>query len=1078
MKRIRNSKGFTLVELLVAVAILGIITGMSIPLIRNIQLRNNNKKFEQYGKAMLSSAKLYRDSYDEDLFGRKSSGCALVSLSQLIEKGLIKDYPDENITCDYSGTMVRIVKINKQYGYSYQLFCGTDLEHPSFTYSTFSKREGLFQKNDTTPTEGIDGELEEGDDTPDYGSFGGFDLSSCNMKNSMKIEANPDSGIDKAESYSVKVSLSSTTGISTSSPVHIQYAWVEVPELEETVDDTPIDTSEEDDDPDAEASDEIETVDVEDVEIDYSSITDWKSLQFSKIESEDSQQSKIVSSAVDYITADSHKISPPTDTANQWYLVLKINNFKDLTGEEYPNEYETFGIYNIAKKYTLTYDDNGGNGCSSNKKEFLLGRGESEDWGELCTPERENYVFAGWNTKSDGTGTTITENTPVTSNLKIYAKWSTARVIIRYKLMSNETIAANTSSTATPPVNYKWRRGSGDLVERSTNGGSSYSVLASTLASGKNRELDLANYNNSHFLKITSKAGYTNARSGAEWICESGCKKANQTFSHSKITISDTDNLCDTSHGDCTINIKVNWDSSSITAIPVSLDQQGGSGGTAAIYSKNSKWYNTGNPTTSTSNITTITKPSKTGNTFGGYYSDKNGKGTQKIKADGKIYAAASGVTSSSTWFAKWTLNTCTIKFSPNGGTFNNNANKTTQILQYGKSVSDFWNANGGTYKATRTGYTITSSKAWLLSGTTKTFDETKGYKATQICTSLASKNQTVILKVNWQAKKVAVTLDQQGGSDGTSRIYEYYGIGWYKSSSATSSISKVTIPTRTGYTFEGYYTKKNGAGIQVVSANGTILSGKTTQFSSAGTLYAKWRINVLTIRYKIKSGETIRTDTGVNFKKGTDNYVYKDNKLYTVTLSYNEKLGKTGLTNWHNDKYLYINKVDYNAVDNNEWTDGTNFFDQDKSYKSQELCSNLSKGDCTVTLFVNWRIAYAKVSYHANGGTVYKKYSQPYISIVDGYIAAYGKKRVDKIGSKATLSNAGWGLIDVWNTNYAYIVKDGKRIDHTGGNTWNTKADGTGKTYNQYKTDYFGGDFCDTSHGDCEVILYIRWLS
>ena len=32
--------------------------------------------------------------------------------------------------------------------------------------------------------------------------------------------------------------------------------------------------------------------------------------------------------------------------------------------------------------------------------------------------------------------------------------------------------------------------------------------------------------------------------------------------------------------------------------------------------------------------------------------------------------------------------------------------------------------------------------------------------------------------------------------------------------------------------------------------------------------LYAKWRAHVLTIRYKIRSGETIRTDTGANFKK------------------------------------------------------------------------------------------------------------------------------------------------------------------------------------------------------------------
>ena len=39
---------------------------------------------------------------------------------------------------------------------------------------------------------------------------------------------------DKAEKYSVKVTLASTTGISTRNPIDIQYAWVEAPEVDES----------------------------------------------------------------------------------------------------------------------------------------------------------------------------------------------------------------------------------------------------------------------------------------------------------------------------------------------------------------------------------------------------------------------------------------------------------------------------------------------------------------------------------------------------------------------------------------------------------------------------------------------------------------------------------------------------------------------------------------------------------------------------------------------------------------------------------------------------------------------------
>jgi len=59
---ILNNKGFTLVELLVTVAILGIISGISIPLIKNIQYQQRIKQFETYKTNMISSAKLYNSS--------------------------------------------------------------------------------------------------------------------------------------------------------------------------------------------------------------------------------------------------------------------------------------------------------------------------------------------------------------------------------------------------------------------------------------------------------------------------------------------------------------------------------------------------------------------------------------------------------------------------------------------------------------------------------------------------------------------------------------------------------------------------------------------------------------------------------------------------------------------------------------------------------------------------------------------------------------------------------------------------------------------------------------------------------
>ncbi len=121
MKKIN---GFTLIELLVAMIILGIITGLSIPLIRGLISKNANKKYETYGDAMINSAKLYCDSYNDDLFGNNTNGCAVVTLEDLIDKRLIKDYSEDNLSCLTDKSWIKIVKSGNKYTYGYQLYCG------------------------------------------------------------------------------------------------------------------------------------------------------------------------------------------------------------------------------------------------------------------------------------------------------------------------------------------------------------------------------------------------------------------------------------------------------------------------------------------------------------------------------------------------------------------------------------------------------------------------------------------------------------------------------------------------------------------------------------------------------------------------------------------------------------------------------------------------------------------------------------------------------------------------------------------------------------------------------------------
>ena len=117
-----NNKGFTMVELLVAMAIMGLLIIMAFPTIRAIQTNNTNTKYEEYGKAVVSAAKLYVDSYGEDLFDSSNNQKKSINLDQLIKKDLIKDIGVSGSTCT-NGSSVNVIKYKDDYTYCLNLIC-------------------------------------------------------------------------------------------------------------------------------------------------------------------------------------------------------------------------------------------------------------------------------------------------------------------------------------------------------------------------------------------------------------------------------------------------------------------------------------------------------------------------------------------------------------------------------------------------------------------------------------------------------------------------------------------------------------------------------------------------------------------------------------------------------------------------------------------------------------------------------------------------------------------------------------------------------------------------------------------
>ncbi|MDU7026648.1 InlB B-repeat-containing protein [Robinsoniella peoriensis] len=86
------------------------------------------------------------------------------------------------------------------------------------------------------------------------------------------------------------------------------------------------------------------------------------------------------------------------------------------------------------------------------------------------------------------------------------------------------------------------------------------------------------------------------------------------------------------------------------------------------------------------------------------------------------------------------------------------------------------------------------------------------------------------------------VTLNKNGGSGGSN--YYYNNVAYWLYTNSSSSTNYITPPTRSGYTFTGFYNQTSG-GTRMIDSNGYIRSGNYN-----GTLYAQWQQNVYTLTF------------------------------------------------------------------------------------------------------------------------------------------------------------------------------------------------------------------------------------
>ena len=207
---------------------------------------------------------------------------------------------------------------------------------------------------------------------------------------------------------------------------------------------------------------------------------------------------------------------------------------------------------------------------------------------------------------------------------------------------------------------------------------------------------------------------------------------------------------------------------------------------------------------------------------------------------------------------------------------------------------------------------------------------------STERCYEFIMPANHVTMKANTHPYVYTIYLDnQQANESGTLQYYEKYNIGNYEDVECTTAITTIALPKRIGYTFGGYYTKKDGHGTKYVDTSGKILAASNA-FVEDTVLYARWTPITYTIHFEgneATSGSMADMDC-------------------TYDISY-----RLSGNQFVKDKYKFVGW--------NTKADGTGLTFTDKAYV-EKLCEN--QGDC-ITLYAIWSPNTYLICFDANGG-------------------------------------------------------------------------------------------------------------
>ena len=563
----------------------------------------------------------------------------------------------------------------------------------------------------------------------------------------------------------------------------------------------------------------------------------------------------------------------------------------------------TMGINNVtlyakwnANNNTITFDANGGAGTMP--AQTIATGATAKLTANAFT--RAGHSFAGWATTAIGDVVYAdqADYTMGTSGVTLYAKWNANNYTITF--VKNDATATGTMAQQTIACNASTNL----LACGFSKAGYTFAGWATT-ATGPVEYADLASYTmgtenvtlyakwsaNNNTITFDANGGsgtmptQTIATDATAKLTTNAFIRAGYTFTGWATTATDPVEYADQANytmGTTNVTLYAKWtaNNNKITFVA--------NGGTGTM------------PTQTIATDSTVklivNTFIRTGHTFAGWATTTTGAVEYADQAD---YTMGP---SNVILYAKWTANTYTVTFDPNGGTTPDPATKNVT----------FGSAYGTLATTTKTGFVLDGW--WTVAGGT-------GTEITASSVVNTADDHTLYAK--W-SEEYTVTFDAQGATT--------QPVPASKTVIPPDNTIKTfpTLPAKTGYCFDGWYTGTNGSGTEflpntVVTASITVYAKWVPPVVYNGDTYNTIRIgsqtwmveNLKTTKYNDGTDIPLETDSATWANLATPGYCWYNNDIANK-----EKYG--ALYNWYVVNPANSKKIaptGWSVPSDNDWT-------------------------------------------------------------------------------------------------------------------------------------------------------------